>query len=472
MPVKNLQRTGNSSPTSFAGKSALLTGGNLVKLLVQITILILYSRMLSVEDYGKYQSVWLFINVFGVAILFGLPSLLLSAGSKRVLRWIKKNKALFVSLALAVHLIPGAYLAFTNNGFETNTLPWLYALLLAQNFSVVRETLAIKYDRQKRLFLVQILYNISWLIVHLLIVKSGYSLPLLIALLTLLCLLKALSLPWKYSSLAEINEPKSVGKQWTYLGLFDVVGVLFKWVDKWVILLFVSVAQFAIYFNGSYEIPLFPLFVSAAGSIMIVELSKSVKVKEEAPPLFRKCMRYLAIPVIPSFFFLLLNHEQFFLFIFGDKYAEAIPVFFVALFVIPVRICHFTAALQALHRNDIVVKGAFLDLALAIVLLIILYPLFGLPGLALAFVISTWMQAGYYLYHTARLLNKPLSSFIPYRYLLTLSLVSYAVLLAGKKGAQFLTLNILFSGASICAILIIVLSIYTWKKELRVKGDL
>ncbi len=466
MPVKNLLKTGKTSPSTFAGKSALLTGGNLVKLLVQITILILYSRMLSVEEYGRYQSVWLFINVFGVAILFGLPSLLLSAGSETVLRWIKNNKLLFVCLALGAHLIPVLYLALARDGFEANTLPWLYALLIVQNLSVIRETLAVKYDQQKRLFVVQILFNLAWLTVHFLVLKSGYSLPLLISLLTLLCLLKAISLPWKYASITENNEPKSPGKQWLFLGLFDIVGMLFKWVDKWVILLFVSVAQFAIYFNGSYEIPLFPLLVSAAGSIMIVELSKSETIKEDAPVLFRKCMRYLAIPVLPSFFFLLQNHEQFFLFVFGDKYAEAVPVFFVALFVIPVRICHFTSALQALHRNDIVVKGAFLDLALAIILLIILYPLFGLPGLALAFVISTWMQAGYYLHHTARLLNKPLSSFIPYRYLVSISLFSLLILFIGKMVASFLSLNILFTSAVICAMVIGMAVMYQWKVDL------
>ncbi|RYG42160.1 MAG: hypothetical protein EOO01_23630, partial [Chitinophagaceae bacterium] len=148
------------------------------------------------------------------------------------------------------------------------------------------------------------------------------------------------------------------------------------------------------------------------------------------------------------------------------KYVEAVPVFFVALFVIPVRICHFTSALQALHRNDIVVKGAFLDLALAIILLIILYPFFGLPGLALAFVISTWTQAGYYLHHTARLLNEPLSSFIPYRYLVSISLISLLILLTGKTAASFLSLNPLFTGAAFCVAVIGSLLFYQWKVEL------
>lgn len=453
MPAKNLLKTNESLIATFAARSALLMAGNLVRLAVQLTVLILYSRWLPVEAYGKYQSVWLFINVFGVITLFGLPTLLLSAGEKNIAGWIKQKGSLFFTIAVILHLLPAVYLVAVNN-FDLNTCILLYAFLLAQNFSIVRETLAVKHNRQVRLFIVQVVFNTGWLLCHWLVIKNNYSLPLLISALLVLSLLKAALLPSYGKQVPFENAPLSTGRQWMFLGFFDVVGVLFKWIDKWVILLFVSVHQFAIYFNGAYEIPVFPLLVSAAGSIMIVDLSKGKDIGIHAPALFRKCMRYLAIPVIPSFFLLLFYHENIFLLIFGDKYAEAVPVFLASIFVIPARICHYTAALQAMHRNDIVVRGAFLDLALAILLLCILYPAFGLPGLALAFVLSTWAQAAYYLFQTARLTHNPLSAFIPYRYLALLILVSATTIFSGKRFLSNAPWHSLVTGLIFCVLII------------------
>ncbi|RYF80238.1 MAG: hypothetical protein EOO03_17510, partial [Chitinophagaceae bacterium] len=203
---------------SFAGKSALIMGSNLVKLLVQLTILLWYSRILPVDEYGTYQSTWLFINVFGVLALFGLPSLLLSAGTSAVIEWIRNNTKRFLLFATFLHLLPVAYLFFIKNDYSLSTSLWMYALVVFQNFSIIRETLAIKYNKQKKLFAVQLAFNLAWLLCHWWVVKTGYSLPLLLSLLTGLCLAKAIILPWHRTGTSKLNAPKNTGRQWTYLG--------------------------------------------------------------------------------------------------------------------------------------------------------------------------------------------------------------------------------------------------------------
>jgi len=50
---------------------------------------------------------------------------------------------------------------------------------------------------------------------------------------------------------------------------------------------------------------------------------------------------------------------------------------------------------------------------LAGILMAVLYPLFKLPGLAAAFVISTYLQAFYYLWQTGKLLRLPALSLLP-----------------------------------------------------------
>ncbi|RYY64874.1 MAG: hypothetical protein EOO13_17945 [Chitinophagaceae bacterium] len=90
------------------------------------------------------------------------------------------------------------------------------------------------------------------------------------------------------------------------------------------------------------------------------------------------------------------------------------PVFFASIFIIPVRMINHTAVLQVYHKNNIIFKGAVIDLLLAIALLAILYRPLGLPGVALAFVLSSYIQAGYYLKHSSTLLKIPMGKLHPF----------------------------------------------------------
>ena len=57
----------------FGKRSSLLIASHFLKLLVQLLILYWYARLLSLEEYGRYQLVWLVSNLSSVIGLFGLP---------------------------------------------------------------------------------------------------------------------------------------------------------------------------------------------------------------------------------------------------------------------------------------------------------------------------------------------------------------------------------------------------------------
>ncbi|MGN6476004.1 MAG: hypothetical protein ACTHKV_02175, partial [Flavipsychrobacter sp.] len=81
--------------------------------------------------------------------------------------------------------------------------------------------------------------------------------------------------------------------------------------------------------------------------------------------------------------------------------------------VLPLRAYNFTVVLQNRHKGRIINIGAVIDLAIACILMYPLYLLMGLPGVAFSFVISTYLQAGYYLYHTSRILNVSWGKLLP-----------------------------------------------------------
>jgi O-antigen/teichoic acid export membrane protein len=64
---------------------------------------------------------------------------------------------------------------------------------------------------------------------------------------------------------------------------------------------------------------------------------------------------------------------------------------------------------------------------IAIVLMLVLYPLMGTRGLALAVVISTFCQALYYLFHSAKVLNISMLQILPLQKLVIRLVIFFAL---------------------------------------------
>lgn len=432
MSAEKLQKTTIDLPQSFAFHSVLLMGSNLFKLITQVAVIIIYSRFLLIDQYGQYQLIWLYTNIISTIALFGLPSLILSAGFINISNWIKKNKSKFLLLALAFNILPLLYLYFFENHFTNEESFALIIFTFTQNISIITETLATKFEKTAKVLRVNIIFSILYLAVHLLFIYYPYSLSNLLWALSVVFLVKTFLLNINYNEDSNPVPEKIIGRQWFYLGMFDVINVLFKWLDKWVILFFLSITQFAIYFNGAYEIPVYALMLSAVGNIMLVQMSRnSHNLNEKVKEIFHQSSLFLAPIVFASFCFLFFYYKPFFLLLFTEKYIESLPVFFIAIFIIPVRITNYTAILQVHHKSNIIVRGALIDFTIAIILVAILFPIFKLQGVILSFVISTWVQAFYYLHQTSKVLKIPFSSTLPFSKLFKIFFISLITSLLG-----------------------------------------
>lgn len=402
-------------------------------MLTQIVVLMIFARKLSVTDYAIYQSIWLYLNLISVISLFGFPSVILSAGLDNIKIWIANHKHIFWFYAAIFNLLPVAYLLLVPNSFSYTTIFLILCLIAVQNASIIREALAVKKEKEKLLFKTNILFSVLFLAAHILILYLNYSIQLLISLLIIVFLIKSIILRY-FGGNAQDQQNNSAhhGNQWMLLGLNDIIGIVFKWFDKWIILFFLTLPEFAIYFNGSYEVPVFGLMAGAAGNIMLVEYCKPhIDLHIKAKTLFENSATLLSGIVFPSFCFLFFYSYEFFTFIFSSKYAEAVPIFLITIFVLPVRITSFTAILQGNNRTDIILKGAIIDLLTAIFLMLVLYPLYKTKGLALACVLSTYGQAAYYLWQTGNIIKKRVSYFFPFKKIFITMAISAVVMAAG-----------------------------------------
>lgn len=401
--------------TNILPRISYLAASSVIRFFIQIVIIFLYSHQLSLRLYGQYQFIWMFLNFFSLIMLFGLGSLVLSTPLYEIKNWIHAKVKLITAVfiffnitALVFLLIRGEYFTLTEKGL-------LIFLLLLQNLIVVAEAIAIKKEKEKKVFWANIIYLVFYATAHLYVFYIGYSAQMLLLLLSGAAIIKTLMLFYNLNlNLSIVAKATSIGSQWFYLGLNEVLGVVAKWIDKWVILFFLPIADFAVYFNATFEIPVFMLILSAVGNISLVELSKPEnQANRKIKRLYDRYVVLMSCLVFPAFWFFLFFSAEFILTFFGVKYEAAIPIFRISIFILPVRIIYSTALLQIRHKTQLIVKGALLDLLVAVAGIAIFYPLWGMAGLALAFVISTYIQVAYYLWHTGKIINESITYLFP-----------------------------------------------------------
>jgi O-antigen/teichoic acid export membrane protein len=462
------EQTLNKAPAVSIGKISLLSLSWILRFFIQLIVILVLAGHLSLTDYGIYQSVWVYVSLFSIIGVFGLNSLILSSPFSDVRKWIRKNKKKSIPGLLLLNIAGSIYIFLGPTYFDLNQKILLTVLILLQNFSSIAEALHIRKGNISIIFISNIVYLSFYISIHLFVILSHYSLS---AILFGICIGQLFRLIMLITMLGIENTvsdyDKNIGKKWFLLGSNEILSVFTVWFDKWLVLLLLPAAQFAIYFNGTYEIPLFSLLLSAAGSISVVHISgKSADRKENISVTFRKTSLFLSSMIFPLFSFLLFYSDSIFSFLFHGKYIESVPIFQLSCLVLPVRIINSTTGLQAWQRPDIILKGTLLDFVIACILGIIFYYLMGLKGLAFAFVVSTYFQVGYYLWNTSKLSTLRLNDLLPFKKILTLLLFALIINLIVSYFIERITSDLirLTAGIGICTLLMLVFFGYNYKE--------
>jgi O-antigen/teichoic acid export membrane protein len=400
----------------LAQKTFWLFTGRAMPVIILFLITILYSRRLSYEDYGKFQSVWMYTNIINVFISFGITSVLLSSNLSFLFAFIKRHFRKIIGFYSLLWIVVLTFFFWYGKNFHSSTKYLLIVFIVIQNLATVLETLQIKNHKERFVFSTNFIYALLFFAWHYYILISGFNLNNLISGITIIALLKAAVLFYlrQYQDTnGNISDDNSFLRHWIYLGLNDVSGVLAKWIDKLFLLYLLTTADFAIFFNGSFEIPLFGLLVSVVGSVLLIDISSNVSDKEKVTAIFNEGFRILSIAVFPLFLFLFFFRVELFAIIFTHKYDASLPIFLISIFILPVRINNYSSILQCYSLGNKILTGSLLDISIILILMLLLYPLWGTKGVALSIVVGTYCQALFYLWQSAKVLNTDILSLIP-----------------------------------------------------------
>ena len=414
------------APTSstLLGTSAAIFLIRFFPTLASVVALVWLSRHTAPAYYGRYQSFWVQWQVLHVVACLGLPTLVLTYAPARLRSLVRAARPAHLGwLGGWVLLVAGAFAGLqwrAGSPFE----PWQAGLFLLLNVPIaILEAHALVQRQFRPVALLSMAYAGSFGLGHALLVSHWLSSVQLMAWLLVsnvlrLAALGYLARPQPRRPMPEEAPPiawPAVRNLWAHTALNEVVQVLFKWVDKLALNFLLPAALFALYFNGTIDVPFLPLLLGAAGSTLLLHFGEATLTDADRLATQRQAATLLGRLVFPLFFFLILFRYELFGVVFAHRYDAAVPLFVVSSLVIPLRAYNFTALLQHKGQGRLISTGAVLDLALALALMYPLYRWLGLAGVALAFVVSTYCQAGYYLAHTARLLGVPWATLLPWR---------------------------------------------------------
>lgn len=394
--------------------------GKLLPVLFLTIIMVLYSRKLSYDEYGRFQTVWIYTNIISVVISFGLSAVILSSGFDFFSRFFLRHRSKILGIYSLGALISFAFFYFTTHYFASVTKLLLIVFILLQCACTLTDTLLIRNNYLRVYVWVNLAYTALFFAVHLYFYFYPFVLNQLIAGIIVVALVKAFFIflaVRKPAEYIERNVPVKFVRNWFFIGANEIAGIIVKWLDKLFLLYLLSPAEFAIFFNGSFEIPLFGILVSTMEYIMLTNISANISDQAGAKNIFRESFKVLSLVAFPLFFFLLSMHAEGFQWIFTNKYNASVPVFLVSIFIIPVRINHYGVILQCYGQAHKIAMGSVLDIAMSLLLMFIFYPLMGTPGVALAIVVSTWLQAAFYLWQSAVVIKRSVKELIPLAFL-------------------------------------------------------
>jgi len=406
--------------------------------LASLLVLLYYSRHLDKSTYGTYQNFWIQLSFLYPIACFGIQAIITTYSLSTVIKLAKSIKmsqyALYSGWVLILSMLFASLQVFYMHiGF---LIPLLFIISFAAN--IITEAFLIVARKFKILSFINIIYAVAYLYIHKYISDNGFSFLKLFSSLLLLNLIKLgicaaiiLVTLRKHSDDGheEFRTVPQMRRLWIHLAFYDILQTLSNWIDKFIVSIMLTASLSAIYFNGTQNIPFLPLILGAAGSSVLMQMSQVKEEDERASllQLMNRSTRFLSNIVFPLFFFLIFfRYELFDVLLPG--YSASVPIFFISLFMLPFRAYSFITVFQKLHQGHISNKGAIGELILACALMYPLYLLFGLPGVMLSFIISSYSQGVYYFYHMSRLLHTKPYKLVPVANL-SVKIITYGLLL-------------------------------------------
>ncbi|MBM3317071.1 MAG: oligosaccharide flippase family protein [Candidatus Eisenbacteria bacterium] len=203
------------------------------------------------------------------------------------------------------------------------------------------------------------------------------------------------------------------------MGAATMVGLLGRQIDKLVISSRFPPELYAVYANGSYDVPLIGILTMSITAVIVPAIVRARARGDlaEVQRLWHGAARRVATLFFPAAVFLFIAAEPFMILLFSAEYAESARPFRIFLLLLPLRIAFYSGFLRALGRTGPIFFSSLGALAISFVLALVLIrvPGLGFLGPAIAIVAGSYWAALYTIRVALRELGWRWRDYFPWR---------------------------------------------------------
>jgi O-antigen/teichoic acid export membrane protein len=198
--------------------------------------------------------------------------------------------------------------------------------------------------------------------------------------------------------------PWEVLKYAVPLGAAIMVAMTTRTFDRLFISSYYTPADFAVYRNGAFELPLFMLLTASVFTVLLPEMARLAHAgrTEAVIRLWSEGVRRCAIFLTPLAVFTFIFAEDIIIFLFSEKYRLSVPIFRIYTASLLIRITMYDNVFVAFGRPKYILLLSIISLILTVVGCFACMPIVGFYGPAVACLITRYIRIALSLILIAR----------------------------------------------------------------------
>ena len=429
------------SKASRTAKVFALSLGSSLSIIGSLASGMIAARWLSKHDYATIRQTFLAYDFVAPLLMMGLPSAVYyflprEQNIKRGV--IVDNMVLLIAggLLFSLFIILGGHhllaMRFDNPDLR-HTLRWVfpYPLLIMPIAGIA--AVLVCADRTRTLAAYNVVSSLALTITGIvaILLTRSYAAPILVRIIVpvvflpvaLYLMFKAVPGPMRRPRWTSMREMVLYSVP---LGLATMLGSTTLQLHSVIVASICTPEDFAVYINGAMEIPVIGIVTGSITTVVFAEMSELCAKGDKAAALqlFHKASIKSACILFPTMCFLLATAKPFILFLYSEQYQASVVPFVIYLFVLPLRIVVYGAALMALGMTRVILVRSILDLAINAVLCFVLVKTIGYIGAAIATILTLYFWTlPYNLYKISHGFGVTWQETLPFKSLLKMLLI-------------------------------------------------
>ncbi|MBP9150864.1 MAG: oligosaccharide flippase family protein [Flavobacteriales bacterium] len=187
--------------------------------------------------------------------------------------------------------------------------------------------------------------------------------------------------------------------------------------DKFVVNKYIDSAEFAVYSLAFYSIPVLGQAFNSINNVVIPKMSSLLEENrlDEVLELFKKVVLKTSSLALPAITFFMIMAPEIIVFLFTDKYENAVPYYRFFMLTILIVMTGFGNVLRAAKKTRQIMVASFIGMLVTVAFGSLIIPRMGMNGAIITSVIGVTLPGVLQLYLVAKCLNSSLAEFLPWK---------------------------------------------------------